>query len=176
MARVHRGTARIVIVIALVAGGIALLANGFGGATIAAGLAGDGSNPGPGSSVSPHARHPRSPKQLPSPQVHGVTIAVFNGTNTIGLAGQVEQTLEADGYVKAQNPANAPSRPVPKTVVYFRGGATAAQNRSDAKYVANHYLNHAAVKLLGPDQANAVSRSAQIVIILGIDYASANGG
>ena len=176
MARVNLGTARIVIVVALVVGGIAVLANGFGSGTIAAGPVGGGSSPSAGASGSPSARPSKPPKALPSPQVQGVAIAVFNGTNTIGLAGQVEQMLEADGYVKAQDPADAPSKPVAKTVVYFRGGATAAQNRSDAKYVADHYLNHAAVKLLGSDQASSVAKSAQIVIILGIDYASANGG
>lgn len=170
------GTARIVIIVALVVGGIAVLANGFGSGTIVAGPAGGATSPTVVPSGSPSARPPKSPKPTPPPQIHGVAIAVFNGTNTVGLAGQVEQTLEADGYVKAQDPADAPSKPVAKTVVYFRGGTTAAQNRSDAKYVADHYLNHAAVKLLGSDQASSVAKAAQIVIILGIDYASANGG
>lgn len=175
MVRVNLGTARIVIVVALVVGGIALLANGFSG-TVVAGPVGGGSSPSAGSSGSPSSTPSKPPRVLPSPQIKGVAIAVFNGTNTVGLAGQVEQMLEADGYVKAQDPADAPSKPVAKTVVYFRGGATAAQNRSDAKYVAAHYLNHAAVKLLGSDQASSVDSSAQIVIILGVDYASANGG
>ena len=170
------GTARIVIIVALVVGGIAVLANAFGGGTIVPGPVAGGTSPTVVPSGSPSTRPPKSPKPTPSPQIQGVAIAVFNGTNTIGLAGQVEQTLEADGYVKAQDPADAPSKPVAKTVVYFRGGATAAQNRSDAKYVADHYLTHAAVKLLGTDQASSVANAAQIVIILGVDYASANGG
>ncbi|MGZ6545317.1 MAG: LytR C-terminal domain-containing protein, partial [Actinomycetota bacterium] len=116
------GTARIVVVVALVVGGIAVLANGFGSGTILAGPPGGSSSPTVGSSGSPSSRPSKPPKQLPSPQIHGVAIAVFNGTNTVGLAGQVEQTLEADGYVKAQDPADAPSKPVAKTVVYFRGG------------------------------------------------------
>ena len=164
------------IIVALVVGGIAVLANGFGAGTSLPGPVAGGTSPTVVPSGSPSARPPRSPKPTPPPQIQGVAIAVFNGTNTVGLAGQVEQTLEADGYVKAQDPADAPSKPVAKTVVYFRGGSTAAQNRSDAKYVADHYLNHAVVKLLGSDQASSVAKTAQIVIILGVDYASANGG
>jgi hypothetical protein len=171
MGRVNIGTARIVIVLALVAGGVAVLANGFGGgADVAAPGAG---NPSPSVSVSPStsASPATPPKETPSPQVQGVHIAVFNGTNETGLAGQVQQTLEADGYVAAQDPADAPSKPVEKTIVYFRGGVDASQNRSDATYVADTYFGGAHVALLGSDQAASIAKSAQVVIIVGVDYA-----
>jgi LytR cell envelope-related transcriptional attenuator len=173
MGRVNIGTARIIIVLALVVGGVAVLANGFGGAaTVAA--PGGGGVPSTGS-VSPSASSSptKPPKETPSPQVQGVLIAVFNGTNETGLAGQVQQTLEADGYVAAQDPADAPSKPVAKTIVYFRGGANAAQNRSDANHIADTYFGGARVALLGSDQTSAVTidKSAQVVIIVGVDYA-----
>jgi hypothetical protein len=84
--------------------------------------------------------------------------------------------LEADGYVAAQDPADAASKPVPKTVVYFRGGSNAGQNRSDAKYVADTYFSGAHVALLDADLAANIADSAQVVIIVGVDYAGASTG
>ncbi len=173
MGRVNIGTARIVIVLALVVAGVAVLANGFGGAAAVAPPTGGGS-PSASGSPSTSASPTKIPHETPSPQVQGVLIAVFNGTNETGLAGQVQQTLEADGYVAAQDPADAPSKPVAKTIVYFRGGANASQNRSDAKHVAVTYFGGAHVALLGTEQTSAVTidKSAQVVIIVGVDYAN----
>jgi hypothetical protein len=103
-----------------------------------------------------------------------VLIAVFNGTNETGLAGQVQQLLMADGYVAAQDPADVNPKPVAKTVIYFRGGANALQNRSDAQHVADTYFNGARVTLLSSDQASTIDPTTQVVIIVGVDYASAN--
>ena len=172
MGRVNIGTARIVIVLALVVGGIAILANGYGGGTASAPPVGGGSSSPTGSTSPTNSTSPtKPPKETPSPQVAGVLIAVFNGTNETGLAGQVQQTLEADGYVAAQDPADAPSKPVEKTIVYFRGGANASQNHSDANYIADTYFGGAKVALLGADQAATIAKSAQVVIIVGVDYA-----
>jgi hypothetical protein len=176
MGRVNLGTARIVIIAALFVGGVAVLANGFGDSTTV-------EDPGGGvgaSSSSPSAASPTTdpsepPKETPSPQTQGVLIAVLNGTFETGLAGEVQQTLEADGYVAAQDPTDAQSKPVAKTVVYFRGGADAAQNRSDAHYLADTYLDGARVALLGSDQGS-IAKSAQLVIIIGVDFADANSG
>jgi hypothetical protein len=177
MGRVNLGTARIVIIAALFVGGIAVLANGFGNSTTV-------DNPGGGvgaSSSSPSGASPatspsKPPKETPSPQPQGdVLIAVLNGTFEIGLAGQVQQILETDGYVAAQDPDDAQSKPVAKTVVYFRGGVDAAQNRSDAHYLADTYLDGARVALLGSDQGS-IAKSAQLVIIVGVDYADAHSG
>lgn len=165
------GTARIVIVLALVVGGIAVLANGFGGAAAVTPPGEGGPSSTSSSSPSGSPTQTTAPHETPSPQVQGVLIAVFNGTNETGLAGQVQQTLTADGYVAAQDPADAPSKPVDKTIVYFRGGANASQNRSDAKYVADTYFGGAHVALLGADQASSIDKSAQVVIIVGVDYA-----
>jgi hypothetical protein len=177
MGRVNLGTARIVIIVALFAGGIAVLANGFGSSiavTPQGGAVGSGSAGGSDSS-SPTTSPSKPPKETPSPQVQGVLIAVLNGTFETGLAGEVQQLLEADGYVAAQDPDDAQSKPVAKTVVYFRGGADAAQNRSDAHYLADTYLDGARVALLGSDQGS-IAKSAQLVIIVGVDYADAHSG
>lgn len=166
------GTARIAIVLALVVGGIAVLANGFGDSFAAAPPVGGASSTG-GSSPTSSASPTKPPRETPSPQVQGVKIAVFNGTNETGLAGQVQQLLEGDGYVAAQDAADAPNKPVAKTVVYFRGGTDAAQNRSDAKRVASKYFNEARVVLLGSEQAGSIAQDTQVVIIVGVDYANA---
>jgi hypothetical protein len=89
------------------------------------------------------------------------------------LAGQVQQLLAADGYVAAQDPADVNPKPVAKTVVYFRGGAKALQNRSDAQRVADTYFNGARVTLLSTDVASTIAPTTQVVIIVGVDYASA---
>ena len=177
MGRVNLGTARIVIIVALAAGGIALLANGFAGTVVTPADADGGGASSPTSSSPTDSASPsKPPKETPSPQVEGVQIAVLNGTNEVGLAGQVQQLLVDDGYLPAQDADDADAKPVPKTVVYFRGGANAAQNRSDARYVADKYFDGARVGLLDPGQITNVTDSAQVIIIIGVDYAGAGGG
>ncbi len=179
MGRVNLGTARIVIILALAAGGIAILANGFGSAAVVLPPTGAGGSGTGSPSSSPSSSPTQPPKQTPSPKIKGVQIAVFNGTNEAGLAAQVQQVLEADGYVAAQGPADAASKPVPKTIVYFRGGSNAAQNRSDAKYVADTYFSGARVAVLDQTLGANIAASAQVVIIVGVDYttgASTGGG
>ncbi len=170
------GTARIVIILALVAGGIAVLANGFGSAAVVTpptGSGGDGS-PSP-SDASPSSSPTQPPKETPSPQIEGVLIAVFNGTNEAGLAAEVQQLLEADGYVAAQDPGDADSKPVPRTIIYFRGGANAPQNRSNARYIADTYFEGARVAVLDPELAVDIADEAQAIIIVGVDYVDGQG-
>ena len=176
MGRVNLGTARIVIILALAAGGIAILANGFGSAEVVPPPTGAGGSVTSSPSSSPSTSPSPPPKETPSPQHKGVQIAVFNGTNEPGLAAQVQQLMEADGYVAAQDPADASSKPVPKTILYFRGGANAAQNRSDAKYASDTYFDGARVALLDPDLAANIADGAQVVIIVGVDYSGASTG
>ena len=169
------GTARIVIIVALVVGGIAVLANGFAsGAVVTPPTGGGGSETEP-VRPSPSDSPTEPPKETPSPQIEGVLIAVFNGTNETGLAAEVQQLLEADGYVAAQDPADADTKPVPKTIVYFRGGADAAQNRSNARYIADTYFEGARVALLDPELAVDIADDAQAIIIVGVDYAGTAG-
>jgi hypothetical protein len=174
MPGVNIGTARIVIIVALVVAGVAILWNGFGDAGSGA-LPGGGSSPtptgpsGPTGTSTPSPTDNPSPQQTPSPQIEGVTVQVFNGTNETGLAAEVQQALENDGYSAPADPGNVPSAPVAQTVVYFRGGPDRAQNRSDATYLAETNFPSAKVKVLSDDVAD-VDPSVNVVVILGVDY------
>ena len=177
MSRVNLGTARIVIILALAVGGIAVLANGFAsGAVVPPSSGGAGSETTSPSESSPTNSPTQPPKETPGPQIEGVMIAVFNGTNETGLAAEVQQLLEADGYVAAQDPADADPKPVPKTIVYFRGGANAAQNRSNARYIADTYFDGAKVSLLDQELAVDIAADANAIIIVGVDYVGAPAG
>jgi hypothetical protein len=175
---VNLGIGRIVVIVALVVAGVALLANGF--STTAAQPAASPSvshhphhsvSPTPSTSVSP------SPTNLPSPQAPAdITFAVFNGTSAAGLAGKADSTLTAAGYVSGQAPANSPVTPISTTTIYFRGGANADQNQSDAQRVADTLYKNSKIALLGPDFSTSVSSSVQVVAVLGQDYAAANAG
>jgi LytR cell envelope-related transcriptional attenuator len=176
MPGVNIGTARIVIIVALVVAGVAILWNGFGDAGSGALPDGGGGattgatgSTGPTGSVSPSDSSSPTPQDTPSPQIEGVTVQVFNGTNETGLAAEVQQSLQNDGYSAPADPGNVPSAPVAQTVVYFRGGADRAQNRSDATYLAETYFPSAKVKVLSEDVAD-VDPSVNVVVILGVDY------
>lgn len=166
------GTARIVIILALVAAGVAVLANGFGSGTSVTPVTSSGGGASGGSPrSSPPSQPPsRTPNPTPSPQVQGVRVAVFNGTFAPGLATQVQQKLTGDGYVQAQAPGDAPSKVVTKTVVYFRGGPNKAKNRADANYVAQTYFPGARVTVLGAKMIGLVSKTTQVAIVIGSDY------
>jgi hypothetical protein len=61
---------------------------------------------------------------------------------------------------------------VRKTTIYYRDDDAAAQNRSDATYIAKHYFDGGLVKKLDPDIQSAVPDSATVVVVVGGDYAS----
>jgi len=179
---VNLGTARIVVIVALVVAGVAILANGFDAGTSALAPAGaavgsatptatsgpTGSSPTTGPTLAP----------LPDPLPPGdVTVAVFNGTATTGLAAQGEQTLTDAGYVSGQDPADSPVKPIPKTTIYYRGGPDAEQNQADAQEIADSFFKGASVQELGEDFDNpdTLSKKVQVVVVLGENYAKKNG-
>jgi hypothetical protein len=167
---VNTGSIRIAIVAALVVAGVVVLRNGFGGGGA---IAQPGGGTSPTTSPTPNPSHSKSPKptSTPSPQVAGVITAVFNGTTALGLGASMEQTLTKDGYVFPVHAENSPTIPLAKSIVYYRGGADAAQNRSDAQYVADTYLKTGAkVKELATDQASLVDKTVQIAIFIGNDF------
>lgn len=175
------GTARIVVIVALVVAGVALIANGFGdtGAVTTAA----GSVAPPTSTGSPRASNGASPSAtqspLPKPQpAADVVVAVFNGTSTALLAAQGQQTLTNAGYTAGQDPADAPQKPVAKTTIYYRTGPNAAQNQSDAQQIATKYFKGAKVMALGAgsDVDAAVKQDVQVAVVLGQDYANKVGG
>jgi LytR cell envelope-related transcriptional attenuator len=170
---VNLGTARVVIIVALVVVGVALLANGFTdvGATT-------GASTGPSASVSgsssPSQSQSSQSSSSPRPNQHGVLIMVLNGTDSTGLAAQVQDALVGKGYVAPNDPGNSPVPGVEKTTVYYRTGQEEDQNHADAQYLAETYLDNAAVQRLGPVFDEIVPNTVTVVVVLGQDYADAH--
>lgn len=163
------GVSRLAIVIALVIGGVALLANGFSdGKTVAA----PGDSPTP-SSPSETPSPSRSPQQSVVPNQDGVLVQVLNGTSKAGYAGDFQILLEQEGYLRAGEPADAPDKPVVDSVVYYRRDQNVAQNKADAQLLSETYLGGVPVKPLPATLADLVSKSADVVVVLGEDQAGA---
>jgi hypothetical protein len=80
------------------------------------------------------------------------------------------------GYVAPGDAQNAPTTGIKVTTIYYRGGAAAAQNKSDATYMAKKHFKGAKVALLGNDFASLVQKSVQLAVVLGEDYAATAGG
>lgn len=170
MAPVNLGTVRIVIVVALIAVGAAVLANGFSEPSAATdsttgptapvtGPTGEtGGGPSPSPPATPEAEAPK-----------GISFAVFNGTEETGLAADAEIFLKGEGYRSSQAAADAPESGVRKTVVYFRGGAAKVQNKANAAAVAEA-LGVGILRELGNTVEGLVTDKTDIVIVLGSDY------
>jgi hypothetical protein len=173
MGRVNLGTSRIVIIVALVAVGIAVLANGFASSgAVAQGPDGSTTPPRSSSPSQSGGQSPgNSPSPTPAPHTDAVKVAVFNGTDVTGLAAETQQALDDAGYVAAQEPTDAPSKGVKLTIVYFRGGPDAAQHQSDATHLAETYLGNAKVKRLSDTFAGLVPAATELVVVLGQDAA-----
>ena len=173
------GSGRILVIVALIVAGVAILAGGFGhGVSSVGATGGNVASQSPSSSTHPSTSTSPSTSTLPSPQAaKDVKIAIFNGTSSVGLAAQAQTTLTNDGYVPGQDPLNSPVQGVaPKTVVYYRGGDTADQNKADAQLIADTYFSGAKVQLLGGAFQSAIAPAITVTIVLGQDYASAHGG
>ena len=106
----------------------------------------------------------------PSPTVVGVRIAVFNGTDESGLAGETQLRLEESyGYIATQDPADAPAA-YPVTTIYYN----APKDRVQAEYLAGDFfkkLDGVEVVRLDPGTAD-IDPSTQLAIFLGNDYAA----
>jgi hypothetical protein len=170
---VNLGTARIVLIVALVVAGAVVLANGFPDSGEAAGPVGSSSPSPPASpSASDTSSPSQEPTQTPSPQKPGdVTFMALNGTEVTGAGAAAEQLLTQDGYVSAATAADAPSKGVATTTVYYRGGQDAAQNKSDATEIATKYFQDADVKKIDTSLEGVVPSTAMIVVVVGQDYA-----
>jgi len=169
---VNLGTARIVLIVALVVAGAVVLANGFPDSGEAAAPAG---SPTPSQTISPSSTTTSSqppPSPTPEPQApKDVTFMALNGTEVTGAGAAAEQLLTQDGYVSAATAADAPSKGVATTTVYYRGGQDAEQNKSDATEVATTYFDGADVKKLDTSLEGVVPSTAMIVVVVGQDYA-----
>lgn len=163
------GVARLAIVIALVIGGVALLANGFADGESAAAPPGVSPSSSPSESPSPS----RSPEPSLVPNQEGVLVQVLNGTSEAGRAGDFQILLEEEGYLRAGEPADAPDKPVLDSIVYFRRDDHRAQNRADAQLLSDTYLGGVPVKPMPASLESAVAESADVVVVLGEDQAGA---
>ena len=115
-----------------------------------------------------------APTDAPAAQTaapNGVSIAVLNGTNYIGLAGLTTQRLLVDGYIEGQTPTDAPNKPVERTIVYFVGGSDADRNQAEAATIATTYFGGARTEELPADLASMIDRDVQVVILAGLDAA-----
>ncbi|MEW6058660.1 MAG: LytR C-terminal domain-containing protein [Actinomycetota bacterium] len=157
-------TLRFAIIVALVVGGALLINQAFQGESPSqpdGGLV-------PTTSSTPSATP--SPSGQPSPQIAGVRIAVFNGTQVTGLASGTADALERlYNYQIAQTPADAPS-PVAQTTVYFR----APEDKVEAQALVNNFFKDLEdVKIAKlPASATNVEAEVQVAIYLGNDYAA----
>ena len=168
MGAVNLGTWRVAILAGLIAVGAVVLANG------STGDAGDGETPpvtvtGPTGTTTGPTESETPPPPPPEGKVRGVTFAVFNATDEAGLAAQVTLDLEEVGYTSAQDAANAEASGVRRTIVYFRGGADAAQNRANAERMVEEQLTGSKVARLNSAYADLVPDETQLVIVLGED-------
>jgi hypothetical protein len=165
---VNPGVARLVIVVALVVGGISVLANGFGDEAASAPPRATTPTTSPTESPTPT----QAPREDVSPTQDGVLVQVLNGTSEAGMAGDFQILLDDEGYLQAGEPADAPDKPVIDSIVYFRRDAGArqrAQNRADAQLLADTYLEGATVELLPASYEGVVSETANVVVVLGED-------
>lgn len=162
------GLARLAIVIALVIGGVAVLANGF---SEQESKAAQGDSPSPSAAESPSPTP--TPEESVVPNQEGVLVQVLNGTSQAGYAGDFQIMLEEQGYLRAGEPADAPTKPVVDSIVHFRRDADAAQNRADAELLAETYLGSAPVEPLPANLREVVNETANVVVVLGEDQAGA---
>jgi hypothetical protein len=164
---VNPGVARLAIVVALVVGGIAVLANGFSEGTV-----GPSPSPGPQTSRSPSPSPQPSPDDEVVPREEGVLVQVLNGTNAPGFAATFQTTLQEEGgYLPAGEAADAPEKPILDTIVYFRKDQDAAQNEADAGLLSDTYLGGVAVEPLPADLREVVDPAADVIVVLGEDQA-----
>ena len=166
-------TGRIVIIVGLVVAGLAVLANGFvGDSGTSAAPSGSATPTGSpsGGGASPSESVSQSP--TPSPQTKGVLIMVLNGTDVAGAGAAAQTKLVDAGYKAPKDAINAPVQGVDTTTVYYRDDYNAAQNQSDATYIADTYFKGAKVKPLDADTAGAVPGNVSVVIVVGADYAT----
>lgn len=171
---VAASTIRFALIVALVIGGIVVINQAFPDTTTSGGGTGTLPTGGPGpTETGPTAPTGATgdtgeqPLNTPSPQITGVRVAVFNTTGITGLAGDLMLELEADGYVRGEEPGDAPASA--NTRIYFRS----ADDRIEAEHIANTYfrrLDNVPVARLEPGAD--VDRSVQVAIFLGNDYAA----
>lgn len=163
-------TGRVLVIVALIVVGLAVLANGFSDSgTTGAALTPTPSGGGHTTSTTPPPTS-APPSPTPAPQTKGVLFMAMNGTDVPGAGAAAQTKLSNAGYTVATPAIDAPTSGIKKTIVYYRNDDNAPQNLSNANYVAQHYFKHAEVKPLDPTM-QGVPKSATLVVVVGEDYA-----
>jgi len=167
---VNLSTGLVLVIVALVVVGLAVLANGFSDSgTTGAALTPTPSGGGHTTSTTPPPTS-APPSPTPAPQTKGVLFMAMNGTDVPGAGAAAQTKLSNAGYTVATPAIDAPTSGIKKTIVYYRNDDNAPQNLSNANYVAQHYFKHADVKPLDPSM-QGVPKSATLVVVVGEDYA-----
>jgi hypothetical protein len=157
------GVLRLVIVIALVVGGVAVLANAF--PETGTGLPGGApTGTGPPATTSPPPTSP-PPRTFEPQEPARIRIAVYNGTFQLGAAGAAQQRLEDEGFRAAQEAEDWPAKPIGRTAVYFVDGG---QARANATFVRDEYFPGARVQRY-PDDGPDLDPRVEVVILIGED-------
>jgi hypothetical protein len=169
---VNLSTGRVLVIVALIVVGLAVLANGFSDSGTSAATLTPTPSAGDGGHTTSSTPAPTSvpPSPTPAPQTKGVLFMAMNGTDVPGAGAAAQTKLSNAGYVVATPAIDAPTSGINKTIVYYRDDENAPQNQSNANYVAQHYFKHATVKPLDPS-LQGVPKSATIVVVVGADYA-----
>ena len=165
-------TGRVLVIVALIVGGLAILANGFTDSGSSAATTSPTPTTGGHSSTStpPATTSPSSPTATPAPQTKGVLFMAMNGTDVPGAGAAAQTVLTDAGYTAPKDAIDAPTSGIKKTIVYYRDDQDAAQNQANAAYVAQKFFKGAIVKPLDTS-LTGVPPSATIVVVVGEDYA-----
>jgi LytR cell envelope-related transcriptional attenuator len=172
---VNLSTGRVLIIVALVVAGLAVLANGFADSGTTAAVVTTttptiGPSPTDTETQSP-STSTASPTQTPKPNKTGVAFMALNGTDVPGAGAAAQTMLTADGYDSVATASDVPNKPVPKTTIYYRPDHS-GQNQSDATYVSDQYFRGSSVKKLNTEIEGVVPEEAAIVVVVGVDWAT----
>ncbi len=143
---------RWVVIVVFVAVGVLILSKGFGSSSGAA-------TPGittPHSSPTPSHTPTHKPTSS-APSLVDITVAVFNGANSPGLASSERQRLATAGW-DVISIGNAPAATT--TTIYYLTGA-----QVQANYMKAQFYPHAQVQA-----APSTYHTAKITVILGTDF------
>jgi hypothetical protein len=154
---------RAILVVAALALGIFVLSRAFPSGEEAAPV-----TPGGPATTAPPAETSPPPEQTTpdAPQTHEpseVSIQVLNGTDVAGLGAETAEVLEAEGY-DVPTIEDAQNKPYEVTEIFFK-----RQFEADAQALRDRFFPGAELQNTAPDAA------VSITVILGLDYAQAQG-
>jgi hypothetical protein len=183
---VGTSTLRFGIIVALVAGGVLLIARFPQDATAALSEAtpshstepaagGGQTTTGGGQGTTGGGQGTTGEEQSsPSPQVQGVKLAVYNGTYETGLASGAADELRQLGYkINADTSVlDAQTKPVDQTTLYY----VSRDDKIEAEALANDFFKDLDVKIQKlPEELAPVPDGVRLAVYLGTDYAGALG-